>query len=288
MTNTFGQPLEIKHDRIDPVVLEVIREIDRVVRKCETEYFLAGATAREILLRHIFGMPSGRRTLDVDFGIAVHDWDHFGKLKFLLAEEGNFEAHRQQAQRLIHRPTKVRVDLIPFGGVQRSDGTISWPSEADIVMQVSGFPEALNSAVWVRLDENLVIRVVSLPALLILKLLAWLDRKYERRDADDIYTILRQYGEAGNEDRLYGDKVSILESENFDFELAGAHLIGSDAAHIISAETKRRIRDVLRSDEQMLALVNQIITSSRQSDADHVRRCELLVMKMREGFLGEQ
>lgn len=287
MTNTLVPPLEIKHDRIAPEVLEVIREIHTVATNCEAKYFLAGATAREILLRHVFGRPPGRRTLDVDFGIAVRDWGHFDKLKAALTGQAKFEAHPQQAQRLIHQPTKVRVDLIPFGGVQTSDGTISWPPDEDTVMRVTGFSEALESAVLVRLDETFVIPVVSLPVLLILKLFAWLDRKYERRDADDIHTILRQYGEAGNEDRLYGDEVRILESENFDFELAGARLIGSDAAHIISAETKRRIGDVLRSDEQMLDLANQIITSSRRSDAEHVRRCELLVAKMREGFLGE-
>jgi len=42
------------------------------------EYFLR---AREIILRHVFGRPPGRRTLDVDLGIAVRDWDHF-KMRF--------------------------------------------------------------------------------------------------------------------------------------------------------------------------------------------------------------
>jgi predicted nucleotidyltransferase len=35
---------------------------------------------------------------------------------------------------------------------------------------------------------------------LILKLFAWLDRKQEKRDAPDIYTLLKDYGDAGNED----------------------------------------------------------------------------------------
>ena len=81
MTNTSNPPLEIKHDQIDPTVLEALRKIDEVARKHETSYFLAGATAREIILRHVFGRPPGRRTLDVDLGIAVRDWDHF-KMRF--------------------------------------------------------------------------------------------------------------------------------------------------------------------------------------------------------------
>lgn len=63
MTNTLRPPLEIKHDRIDPTILEVIRKIDEIAGNHETEYFLAGATAREVILRHVFGRPPGRRTL---------------------------------------------------------------------------------------------------------------------------------------------------------------------------------------------------------------------------------
>jgi len=44
MTNTSNPPLEIKHDQIDPTVLEALRKIDEVARKHETSYFLAGAT----------------------------------------------------------------------------------------------------------------------------------------------------------------------------------------------------------------------------------------------------
>src|SRR5258708_20756535 len=87
MTNTSNPPLEIQHDQIDPVVLEAIRKIDEIARRQETAYFLAGATAREIMLRHVFGRPPGRRTLDVDLGIAVRDWDHFKLLKTALVEE---------------------------------------------------------------------------------------------------------------------------------------------------------------------------------------------------------
>jgi len=51
MTSSFAQPLEIKHDRVDPAILKVVTKIDEVARKCDTRYFMAGATAREIMLR---------------------------------------------------------------------------------------------------------------------------------------------------------------------------------------------------------------------------------------------
>ena len=286
MTNTSNPPLEIRHDQIDPVVLEAIRKIDEIAHRHETAYFLAGATAREIMLRHVFGRPPGRRTLDVDLGIAVRDWDHFKLLKAAMVEQAGFQPHARMVQRISY-PSKpaVIVDLIPFGGVETAERTIAWPPEEDIVMRVTGFSDGLESAVSVRLDQNLIIRVVSLPVLLVLKLFAWRDRKHEMRDAPDIYTLLRQYGDAGNEDRLFGEDMNVLEAEGYDFELAGARLIAHDAARVVSADTQKRLREILESNALMEELTNQIIVSSPRNDPEHVRRCEMLIRNLRGGFL---
>jgi len=285
MSDSLSLPLEISHDQIDPLILEVVRKIDEVARKHETDYFLAGATAREVILRHVFGRPAGRRTLDIDFGIAVRDWEHFQTLKSALVEAG-FTVHAHAHQRLIYPTTPpIIVDLIPFGGVEREDRTIAWPPEEDFVMRVAGFSEAMESSVRVRLAGDLVVRVVSIPALLVLKLFAWLDRKQEKRDAPDIHTLLKEYGDAGNEDRLYGEALNILEAEGYDVEIAGARLLGGDAAVVVSADTRRRVRDILESDREMEDLTNQIIMVSARHNPEHVRRCELLVSKLRQGFL---
>jgi predicted nucleotidyltransferase len=285
MSNSLSLPLEISHDQIDPLILEAVRKIDEVARKQETNYFLAGATAREVILRHVFGRPAGRRTLDIDFGIAVRDWEHFQMLKSALVEAG-FTVHARAHQRLIYPTTpEVIVDLIPFGSVERDDRTIAWPPEDDFVMRVAGFSDAMESSVPVRLADDLVVRVVSIPALLVLKLFAWLDRKHEKRDAPDIYTLLKDYGDAGNEERLYGEALNILEAEGYDFEIAGARLLGGDAAAVVSADTRRRVRNILESDGEMEDLTNQIVMMSARNDREHVRRCELLVSKMRQGFL---
>jgi predicted nucleotidyltransferase len=282
MSDTSNPPLEIRHDRIDPAVLEAITRIDEIARRHETAYFLAGATAREIMLHHVFGRPPGRRSLDVDLGIAVRDWDHFGLLKSALTEQAGFQPHAGMVQRLIYpSEPSVVVDLIPFGGVETRERTITWPPDEDIMMRVTGFSDALASAAAVRLDKNLVISVVSLPILLVLKLFAWVDRKHENRDAPDIYTLLRQYGDAGNEDRLYGEELDVLEAEGYDFELAGARLIAQDASRMVSADTLKQLRKIVDSDSLMEQLANQIIVSSGRNDPDYVRRCETLVRRMR-------
>jgi predicted nucleotidyltransferase len=288
MTNSLSPPLEINYDQIDPIVLEAIRKVDEIANQHEARYFLAGATAREVILRHVFGRPPGRRTLDVDFGIAVRDWNHFNTLKSSMQQAG-FAPHPHKIHRLTYNSTPaVVVDLIPFGGVESADRTIAWPPEQDIVMSVTGFSDGLESAIPVRLEENLVVPVVSIPVLLVLKLLAWVDRKSEKRDAADIHTLLKEYGDAGNEDRLYGEELNILEAEGYDFELAGARLIGRDAARVISPDTRNRVRAILESEPRMAELTNQIIVLSVRSDAIQIRRCESLVSKLRHGFLGAE
>ena len=167
MTNTLSRSLEIRHDRIDPLVLEVVKTIDGIAKRNQTEYFLAGATAREIILRHVFGRPSGRRTLDVDFGIAVEDWRGFQELKNELMDRAGFAPVTKLVQRLLYPAAHpVIVDLLPFGGIEDADQTIAWPPDEDIVMHVTGFRDALASAVLVKLTESLTIPVVSLPVLI--------------------------------------------------------------------------------------------------------------------------
>lgn len=62
----------ISSDRpLASVTLSILRVVDRVAKTHGVDYFVIGATARDILLTHVFGMPSGRATRDVDFALAI-------------------------------------------------------------------------------------------------------------------------------------------------------------------------------------------------------------------------
>ena len=126
--------------------------------------------------------------------------------------------------------------MIPFGGVERRDRSIAWPPQGDEVMNVSGLAEALATAISVRLPGDVSVDVAALPAMALLKIWAWQDRKYTapRRDAADLWEFLRYYGDAGNQDRLYGYEGEVpLASFEFDFEKAGAWLLGKDAREVL-------------------------------------------------------
>jgi len=80
-------------------------------------YFLAGATARDLILENVFGRPPGRLTRDLDFGFALSDWKQFETLKKTLIATGRFEPDRaiQRVLYLHSANIKIGVDLIPFG-----------------------------------------------------------------------------------------------------------------------------------------------------------------------------
>jgi len=204
-------------------------------------------------------------TRDLDFGFALSDWKQFENLKATLISTGRFKADRA-IQRVLYQHSadiSVGVDLIPFGGIQEGS-QIRWPPHNDSVMNVAGFREALESAIQVQVDIDLVIPVASLPGLIILKLFAWADRKHEKRDAPDILKIFADYADAGNEDRLYANELSLLEAAGFDVPIAGAHLLGKDARRIACQETVASIAEILANPNLKRELLNPVSAGQSQ------------------------
>lgn len=64
-----------------------------------------------------------------------------------------------------------------------------------------------------------------------LKLIAWHDRrKSSNKDATDLLFIAQNYAAADNMDRLYQSESELMEAVDYNPELAGAYLLGKDAA----------------------------------------------------------
>ena len=144
---------------------------------------------------------------------------------------------------------------------------MEWPSR-DIVMNVAGFEEALDSSVQIQIEENLIVRVASIPGLMLLKLVAWSNRGREvDNDAADIYRLLTTYADAGNIDRLYGQEMDLLEAVGFDMQLGGAVLLGRDVAHRCAPRAITLIRSVLKSEQTFERLIRDMMRTSTVAEA---------------------
>lgn len=250
----ISRPLTPKPDRpVEPIALLVIQEIHNASKALGLPIVLVGAMARIVLLENVHGLPPGRATKDVDFAFALDNWDQFTAIKAFLLSNANFEESKHVVHRLHFHPQgfehHYKVDLIPFGGIEASPNTIAWPPDMAVMMNVAGFGDALAAAVSVEVSPGIEIAVASLPGIAILKLFAWAERGQENpKDAIDLVLLLRNYGDAGNESRIYEEASALaaLEAAGYDVELAGAWLLGCDAAAMVSAPTNVDLEALLQ------------------------------------------
>jgi predicted nucleotidyltransferase len=205
--NSFSNRLSISPDLpLDPLTAAVLVQVDTLLRQAGVRYMLVGATARDLLLHHVWGYTITRATRDLDFAFRVESWAKFHDVKRMLLTARGFLDKGRQVQRLYYKPpgfdVEAIIDILPFGGLATNGETIAWPPDQDVVMNVAAFVDALANAVDVQISATTWIPAASLSGLAILKLFAWLDRR-DPRDAADLQRLMETYADAGNTDRLY-------------------------------------------------------------------------------------
>ena len=234
-------------EKIDALTVEIFDAIAKITTANDIRFFLVGATARDLILHYGYGVPVERATEDIDLGVQVSDWTEFGRLKEELLKIRGFESTKE-TQRLLYQ-NHTPVDIVPFGDIQEQGNEISWPPDQNTRMRVLGFEDAYRNAQLVRLRSEPALDVlVATPAgLATLKLIAWSDNPTERRkDALDLAFLLRVYMEIGtNDKRLFSEHDDLLNADEFDYELAGARLLGRDMATLAAQETKQTLIDIL-------------------------------------------
>jgi predicted nucleotidyltransferase len=273
---------------IDPITDAVLREIDSLANKLGLPYFVAGAMARDIVLTNVFGLTTGRATRDVDFAIAVENWEQFETVKNQLVASGRFESANKQTQRLYYKAANGKggypVDIIPFRGVENPHNKIAWPPDTDMIMNVVGYEEALATSIRVQVQQEFVIHVASLPGLALLKLFAWADRGNENpKDAQDLVILMRGYAAAGNHDRLYGDAIDMMEAVNFDLDLAGPRLLGRDTRNIASQTTLEQLDGLLGNNATAERLITDMAREMRTFD-NPLDQAERLLEQFKAGL----
>lgn len=248
-------------NRLPVEQVNIVREVVNTSESRGLRPFIVGAKVRDLLLRYAYDLPVYRVTNDIDFAIVVESWEEFTKLRNDLIGNKNFKPDPAMRQRMVHE-NGLFIDLVPFGGLEEVSGQISWPPDFSTVMSTVGFREAYESSIEVRLAEDLMVRVASLAGLALLKIVAWDERRFER-DAEDLGLIMRNYLDAGNQDRIYsehGDCLDLL-NEEFDYDKASARILGRDIGRLLTGTSRMIVERVLsgevddRADALAMAMV---------------------------------
>ncbi|HCN91357.1 MAG TPA: hypothetical protein DIT28_19635 [Oxalobacteraceae bacterium] len=223
----------------------VVRALQSVAQPLSVDFFLMGAAARDLMLTHAHNIAPQRQTEDVDFAVMVRDWESFAALRAALVKSGDFSERPGPAtHRLRHQKTGLPLDIVPFGGIERADRTIAWPPDQSTVFDCFGAQEAFDASISVQLPEGVSLRVAPIPALALLKVTAWRDRK-SGKDAGDLLLYLRHYMDCGNLDRAARDHGDLFTADDYDHAAAGAQLLGRDIALLLDQQSIPHVLEIL-------------------------------------------
>jgi predicted nucleotidyltransferase len=231
--------------KIDPISVELLLAVDSTAAALGLAYCIVGAFSRDVVLSMCFGINTGQATRDIDFGLMMDDWEQFEALRSRLFEQG-FKQHRNIPHRLTFRGMR-EIDIVPFGAIERSAGEIAWPPEFSTVMSTVGLLEAHARALRITIAAGVSIPFVSPAGLALLKLVAWSGRgsAVDRKDAHDLALLLTSYLQAGNETRLYDEHASLLDEADFDWEAAGARILGRDIGDLTGNGVRAQLEKIL-------------------------------------------
>lgn len=260
---------------MDPKAVSALRIVLRVLAQFGRKFVLIGATVPQILLDFRQDPGAGsRETRDLDVLVEAHSWEDFARIRERLLEEG-FEQARTLHELWLNK--EVQIDLIPYGPGLVEQDHMAWP-DRDSVMSTFGMEEAFECAREQEIIPDLSLPVVTAPGLVLLKIVAYLDRPDERaRDLLDVVYCFEQYESALGRSRRFDYCVGVeVDNKAITFEEAGAFLLGIEVAGIAkpkSLQVVRRFLDGL-SDEYAKP-IGQILAQEKRVFDNEPRRMTL-------------
>ncbi len=250
----------------NPLLFELLEKLTVFFNSIHSEFYIIGATARDIIISGIYDQEARRKTADLDIAIAIPDWTMFQKISDSIEKIEDFYKSRKQKQRFYYKKN-FKIDIVPFGEIARSDNHIYWPPEEIHAMSVIGFTQVAKHTLDVNIDDKLTVKIASLPGIFMLKLAAWRDRNRETdKDAEDMAFLISVYLDI-NMERAAANHYDVFEHEPFSKFIAGATLMGRDMKFIINNDLPilREFAGILQSELNLgvgSLLINQMLETN--------------------------
>lgn len=209
--------------------------------------------------------PAWRRTEDIDLMAAIDREDLQG-----LAERLSALGWRVTpgVEHQFLAPSSVRLDIVPAGEALRATGELRWPSGH--VMNLAGVDLAFVHHDRVPLDGGRSVATARVPVLVLLKMVAWLDRPSERsRDLGDIAFVLDHYASS---ERSWWDEAFDEVRSAVQFEHASAWFLGEALRGIVRGVhrdlVERFVASVTDQDEWHYSEMRRLRDGSSARDED--------------------
>lgn len=225
-----------------------------------------------------FHLPLPRSTADIDLAMLVAPED----LDELLVPMGWVREPR--ALQRWRAPEGVLADVLPMSEALLRAGELRFGGD-DFVMSLVGFDLAIEHTVVVPLaDTGVDLEIASLPALVVLKLVAWLDRPYERtKDLADLAHVLAHALPADDERRWDLEHPVFLSGLEHEFQ--SAFFIGGEVARIAKPLHRRAVaRFFGRMSAPNGIDFGLLLREARDLDPDREARLEQRLAAFRQGL----
>jgi predicted nucleotidyltransferase len=239
---------------LDPHIEALTASLAAGLRALDVPFCVVGALVPELLLET---RPESR-TNDADVVVLVPDLAAFDALKREL-EEKPYEFKPTAVPHRLERRAGGFADVLPYSGGLAPDGRLRLGD--DRVMNVAGFDRVIGAAIGVRLDSGLELPVAPLPLYVLLKLVAYSDRKMTK-DLEGVEHVLRHY--ASDDDRLWG---LAYEGALVEYDYGPAYLLGIDGREYLGPELIQTLSAVLGV---LVVADARVATTERAVDYDDV------------------
>ena len=205
-------------------------------------FYLIGAVARDIWMTQIYAELDRRTTKDLDLAVFINDTAEYDALLTWLVEQQGFTRAQSSAFCLLYPSATgsghVAVDLMPFGAIADEAGDVYFSGRGMERISTVGFTEVLAEAATVATPTGQQWRVVTLPGIVVLKLVAWQDRPERGKDAVDIWNLLEVYFNLVQEE-IYTSHLELLNEEETPdttnlMLLVGARVLGRHVRQLLT------------------------------------------------------
>lgn len=268
---------------IDREVLKpLFDELNTAFVAVGVDFYLIGAIAKEYWFDR--GGQTSDGTKDIDFAVLVASEEDYENIRVYLKGKG-YTGTKENAYVLIS-PTGLQVDILPFGEIE-IDETVKIVGEGMTSISVNGFKEVYNAGTEkAELSTGHIFKAATLPAIVLLKLIAYDDRPEVRlKDARDIASIVQHFFDLQS-DFIYEHHLDLFDNES-DMNIVdiGAIVIGRELKKLCAANAtlKKRIQHILER-EIAGGANSRFIRQMVQETKSDTEKMENWLMRLLNGY----
>lgn len=229
--------------KLDKSLTDIIAEVQTVSETMNIKILLVGALVRDIHFEYAHGFKSMRRTLDVDIAVMVNNLNEYNSLKNHLILDYDFTATN-----ITHRLKKnmIEIVLIPFGknAFPLNKAELNGNGQE---MDISAFEEVYDNSVEVILlkKPKLHIKIPDIPGLMILKLFSYSDNPGRRKDAEDIYFIMKYFEQTLEPEVFHTQYEHLLTKYEYDSKKISIAILGEQIKAILADDTLTKLKHII-------------------------------------------